>query len=60
MVPNCFCIIARIPDHLSEFGIEEKNIPELAAGVMKVTRLLASNLRMLTQEDAEAIYRKVL
>jgi len=27
---------------------------------MKVTRLLASNLRELTQEDAEAIYRKVL
>jgi alcohol dehydrogenase class IV len=50
----------RIPDHLSEFGIEDTDIPELAAGVLKVTRLLANNPRKLTQEDAEAIYRKVL
>ena len=50
----------KIPDHLSEFGIEDKDIPELAAGVMKVTRLLANNPRELTQKDAEAIYRNVL
>ena len=50
----------KIPDHLSEFGIKAKDIPELAAGVMKVTRLLANNPRELTQEDAEAIYRSVL
>jgi len=50
----------KIPDHLSEFGIQDKDIPELAAGVMKVTRLLANNPRELTQKDAEAIYRSVL
>lgn len=50
----------KIPDHLSEFGIKEKDIPELAAGVMKVTRLLANNPRLLTQQDAEEIYRRVL
>jgi alcohol dehydrogenase class IV len=50
----------KIPDHLSEFGIKDKDIPELAAGVMKVTRLLANNPRELTQKDAEAIYRSVL
>ena len=50
----------KIPDHLSDFGIKEKDIPELAAGVMKVTRLLANNPRELTQKDAEAIYRRVL
>ena len=50
----------KIPDHLSEFGVADKDIPELAAGVMKVTRLLANNPRELTQKDAEAIYRKVL
>ena len=50
----------KIPDHLSEFGIKEEDIPELAEGVMKVTRLLANNPRELTQKDAEAIYRSVL
>jgi alcohol dehydrogenase class IV len=50
----------KIPDHLSDFGIQDKDIPELAAGVMKVTRLLANNPRELTQKDAEAIYRSVL
>jgi alcohol dehydrogenase class IV len=49
-----------IPAHLSEFGIKEEHIPELAAGVMKVTRLLANNPRELTQQDAEAIYRRLL
>ena len=49
-----------IPDHLSEFGVENKDIPELAEGVMKVTRLLANNPRELTLKDAEAIYRSVL
>jgi alcohol dehydrogenase len=50
----------RIPDHLSEFGIKDEDITELAEGVMKVTRLLANNPRELTQKDAEAIYRRVL
>lgn len=50
----------KIPDHLGEFGIEDKHIPELAEGVMKVTRLLANNPRELTQQDAEDIYRRVL
>jgi alcohol dehydrogenase class IV len=50
----------KIPNHLSEFGIKEEDIPELAEGVMKVTRLLANNPRELTQKDAEAIYRNVL
>jgi alcohol dehydrogenase class IV len=45
---------------LSEFGVEAKDIPELAAGVMKVTRLLANNPRELSQKDAEVIYRSVL
>jgi alcohol dehydrogenase class IV len=50
----------KIPGHLSEFGIREKDIPELAEGVMKVTRLLANNPRDLSQKDAEEIYRRVL
>lgn len=50
----------KIPGHLSEFGIEDKDIPDLSAGVMKVTRLLANNPRDLSQKDAEEIYRRVL
>ncbi len=50
----------RIPDRLSAFGIENSDIPMLARGVMKVTRLLANNPRVMTQEDAEKIYLSVL
>jgi alcohol dehydrogenase len=50
----------RIPGHLSEFGVKEEDIPDLARGVMKVTRLLANNPRELKLEDAEEIYRRVL
>ena len=49
-----------IPEHLSEFGIKDEDIPQLAEGVMKVTRLLANNPRDLAQKDAEEIYRRVL
>ena len=50
----------QIPGNLSQFGIKESDIPMLAEGVMKVTRLLANNPRVLTQDDAEKIYRNVL
>jgi alcohol dehydrogenase class IV len=50
----------QLPRHLKEFGIFESDIPMLAQGVMKVTRLLANNPRTLTVKDAETIYRKVL
>jgi len=50
----------RIPSHLSDFGVKKEDIPSLAEGVMKVTRLLANNPRELTLDDAKEIYRKVL
>ncbi|MDQ1240454.1 MAG: alcohol dehydrogenase [Thermodesulfobacteriota bacterium] len=50
----------QIPTALSGYGITESDIPGLAAGVMKVTRLLANNPRQLTLSDAEAIYLKAL
>ncbi len=50
----------QIPKHLSEFGIKDSDIPGLAKGVMKVTRLLDNNPRILTLQDAEDIYKKVL
>lgn len=54
------CEELSIPKHLSEFGVRDEDVAELAEGVMKVTRLLANNPRELTQQDAEGIYRKVL
>lgn len=50
----------RVPSHLSEFGVKEEDIPSLAEGVMKVTRLLANNPRELGHQDAVDIYRSVL
>ncbi len=50
----------RLPTRLSQFGVKESDIPSLAQGVMKVTRLLANNPRQLTLADAETIYRQVL
>jgi alcohol dehydrogenase class IV len=50
----------QIPAHLSDFGVKDTDIANLAAGVMKVTRLLANNPREMTQADAEAIYRQML
>ena len=50
----------RVPRNLKDFGVKEEHVPELSAGVMKVTRLLANNPRKLELADAEAIYRAVL
>ena len=50
----------RVPRHLADFGVKEKDIPMLAEGVMKVTRLLANNPRTLTLDDAKRIYKAAL
>lgn len=50
----------RIPKHLADFGIRDEHLPSLADGVLKVTRLLANNPRMLSRDDAIQIYREVL
>lgn len=50
----------QVPGNLSQFGVKDSDIPRLAEGVMKVTRLLANNPRVLLKEDAEKIYRNVL
>lgn len=49
-----------IPTSLSQFGVKDSDVPFLAEGVMKVTRLLANNPREIKISDAERIYRKVL
>jgi len=50
----------KVPRHLRDFGVTEKNIPALAEGVMKVTRLLANNPRTMTVEEAREIYMAAL
>ena len=50
----------RVPKHLHEFGIKESDLPSLAEGVMKVTRLLANNPRTVSLEDSVEIYRAAL
>jgi len=49
-----------IPQRLSDIGITEDILPELADIAMKVTRLLKNNPRVVTREDAINIYRKLL
>lgn len=50
----------RVPRHLSEYGVKESDIAELASGVMKIERLLNNNPRTVTQEDAVEIYKAAL
>jgi len=50
----------RVPRHLTEYGVKEKDIPGLAEGVLKVTRLLANNPRQIALADAIDIYQAAL
>jgi len=49
-----------IPQHLSEIGITEEVLPELADIAMNVTRLLKNNPRVVTREYAIEIFKKLL
>jgi alcohol dehydrogenase len=49
-----------LPTRLSDFGVDEEDVPILAEGVLKVERILANNPRKVTLADAERLYRSVL
>ncbi|MDD3320842.1 MAG: iron-containing alcohol dehydrogenase [Paludibacter sp.] len=49
-----------IPGSLSELGISENDLSELADIAMNVKRLLVNNPRVITKEDAVEIYKKLL
>ena len=49
-----------VPQHLRDFGVKKEDIPGLAAGALRVTRLLANNPRRVCLEDAKRIYGKAL
>ncbi len=46
-----------MPRGMAELGVPKDAIPRMAQAAMTVKRLLKNNLRELTVEDAEAIYR---
>ncbi|WP_439132034.1 iron-containing alcohol dehydrogenase [Polaribacter sp.] len=49
-----------IPKLLTDIGVTEDALPELADIAMKVTRLLKNNPKEVTREDAINIYKKLL
>ncbi|MCK0470142.1 iron-containing alcohol dehydrogenase [Halalkalibacter sp. APA_J-10(15)] len=49
-----------IPQNLSDYGVKEEDLKELAVSASKVTRLLNNNPKELSLEDMENIYRKLL
>jgi len=48
----------KLPSKLSEIGIPENAIPEMAMSALKIQRLLKNNLREILVEDAINIYQK--
>lgn len=48
----------KIPARLSDIGIEEKDIEEMAVSAMKIQRLLKNNVREVKLQDAIDIYMK--
>lgn len=49
-----------IPKRLRAYGIEEKDIEQLAESGMNVKRLLNNNVRNITKEDAKQLYSEIL
>lgn len=54
------CSATGVQDRLSQVGVEEHHLPQLAEDVMQITRLLQNNPRDLTQDDALRLYQQVL
>jgi len=50
----------KVPRHLADFGVKEKDIPMLAEGALKSVRLLVNNPRNLTLDDAKNIFKAAL
>lgn len=50
----------QIPQNLRDYGVNDEDIPALAASAVKVTRLLDNNPKPLNTEQMQRIYRKLL
>ena len=49
-----------IPTSLKVFGVPESDLEGLVSAGMQVKRLLVNNMREITPDDAQNIYRQVL
>ncbi|MFD2706263.1 iron-containing alcohol dehydrogenase [Salibacterium lacus] len=49
-----------IPQDLSEYGVAEEDVEDLAVAASKITRLLDNNPKELSLEDMKNIYRRLL
>jgi alcohol dehydrogenase class IV len=49
-----------LPSRLSQFGIGASSVEHMARAAMTVQRLLEKNLRLVTEKDAQDIYRAAL
>jgi len=49
-----------LPSRLSQIGIHEKDIPEIAEKALKIERLIRNNPRVPTQRDFEDLLRRAL
>ncbi len=60
LVAGMEALIARVglPRRLRDVGIDEADIPMLAADAVKQTRLLVNNPRVVELQDATDIYRQ--
>ncbi|MCM8711694.1 iron-containing alcohol dehydrogenase [Clostridium sp. SYSU_GA19001] len=52
--------ILEIPQDLTEYGVKEEDLEELAKSALEVKRLLNNNPKELKLEDVKAIYSKLL
>ena len=52
--------ILNIPRKISAYGVSREDIPKLAEGSMKLSRLFVPNPRNLTEEDVKNIYTSAL
>lgn len=50
--------LCKLPDKLSQIGIPDDAIPEMAVSAVAIQRLMKNNLRKITAEDAITIYQK--
>jgi len=57
---RAMCQRCGIPACLSDFGVHDADVPRMAESAMTITRLLKNNLRDVTREDAQRIYRGLL
>jgi len=48
----------KLPGKLSEIGIPEGSIPEMARSAVKIERLIKNNIREISVDDAIGIYQK--